>query len=70
VKENGMAKLLYDENELIVEGYNGGLAFYKEGRSYGERVELMKINDASCITLSKLQKLNCLRSIHFKGCSC
>jgi hypothetical protein len=29
VKENGMAKLLSDENKLIVEGYNGGLAFYR-----------------------------------------
>jgi hypothetical protein len=69
VKENGMAKLLHDENELIVEGYNGGLAFYKDVRSYGERLELMKINDnASRITLSDFQKLNGLRSIHFKGC--
>jgi hypothetical protein len=68
VKENGMAELLYDENELIIEGYNGGLAFYKKERSYGERVKLLRINDASRITLLDLQKLNGLRSIHFKGC--
>jgi hypothetical protein len=68
VKENGMAKLLSDVNELIVEGYNGGLTFYKEGRYSWESVELMKINDASRITLVDFQKLNGLRSIHFKGC--
>jgi hypothetical protein len=67
VKENGMAKLLSDVNKLIVEGYNSGLAFYKKG-IYGERVELMKINDASRITLLDFQKLEGLRSIHFKGC--
>jgi hypothetical protein len=63
-----MAKLLSDVNELIVEGYNGGLTFYKEGRYPWESVELMKINDASRITLLDFQKLNGLRSIHFKGC--
>jgi hypothetical protein len=67
VKENGMAKLLSDVNELIVEGYNGGLAFYREG-IYGENMEVMKINDSSRITLLDFQKLNGLRSIHFKEC--
>jgi hypothetical protein len=63
VKENGMEKLLYDVEELRIEGYNGGLTFCDmSGR------ELMKISDLSHITLSDLQKLNCLGSIHFKAC--
>jgi hypothetical protein len=40
------------------------LAFY----SYYGSEELLKINDASHITLSDLQKLNKLRRIHFRRC--
>jgi hypothetical protein len=64
VKENDMEKLLCDKTELRIEGYNDGLAFYS---FYGSE-ELLKINDASHITLSDLQKLNKLRSIRFKKC--
>jgi hypothetical protein len=63
VKENGMEKLLCDEEGLRIEWYNGGLAFYNM-----DGAELMEINDVSHIALPNLQKLNRLRSIHFKGC--
>lgn len=61
--KNGGSELLYDGKELIIEGYAGALAFHNM-----DKVEVMKIKDVSHISFSELQKLNSLRSIHFKKC--
>ncbi|KAM3245554.1 hypothetical protein ACQJBY_056718 [Aegilops geniculata] len=61
--KNGGSELLYDGKELSIEGYAGALAFHNK-----DKVEVMKITDVSHISFSDLQKLNSLRSIHFKKC--
>ncbi|XP_037446411.1 putative disease resistance protein RGA4 [Triticum dicoccoides] len=62
--ETGGSKLLYDGKELSIKGYTGALAFHNM-----DKVEVMKITDVSRISFSDLQKLNLLRSIHFKKCN-
>nr|BAJ98855.1 predicted protein [Hordeum vulgare subsp. vulgare] len=61
--KNGGSELFYDGKKLSIEGYAGALAFHNM-----DKVEVMKITDVSHISLSDLQKLNSLRSIHFKKC--
>ncbi|XP_071677440.1 putative disease resistance protein RGA4 isoform X2 [Lolium perenne] len=61
--ENNGSKLLYDGKEVSIKGYTRPLAFH-----IMDKVELMKICDVSHITLSDLQKLKSLRSMHFKRC--
>nr|UBY07203.1 NBS-LRR disease resistance protein [Dasypyrum villosum] len=63
VKNDG-SKLLYDGKELSIKGYARALAFHNM-----DKVEVMKITDVSHISFSDLQKLNSLRSIHFKKCN-
>ncbi|VAI51993.1 unnamed protein product [Triticum turgidum subsp. durum] len=53
----------YIAKELNVEGYNGALAFRNM-----DKVEVVNIVGVSHISLSDLQELNSLRSIHFKNC--
>ncbi|KAM0833292.1 hypothetical protein ACQ4PT_064348 [Festuca glaucescens] len=62
VKNDG-SKLLYDGKEVSINGYTRPLAFH-----IMDKVELMKICDVSHVTLSDLQKLKSLRSMHLKRC--
>ncbi|XP_037455129.1 putative disease resistance protein RGA3 [Triticum dicoccoides] len=62
VKNDG-SELLYDGKELSIKGYTRALAFHNM-----DKVEVMKITDVSHIFFADLQKLNSLRSIHFKKC--
>ncbi|CAM0942723.1 unnamed protein product [Alopecurus aequalis] len=57
-------ELVYDANELSIEVSTNALAFHDM-----DGVELMKISGVSHNTLSDLQKLNSLRSLHFKRCN-
>ncbi|KAE8780097.1 putative disease resistance protein RGA4 [Hordeum vulgare] len=61
--KNGGSELFYDGKELSIERYAGALAFHNM-----DKVEVMKITDVSHISLSDLQKLISLKSIHFKKC--
>uniref|UniRef100_A0A453Q676 NB-ARC domain-containing protein n=2 Tax=Aegilops tauschii subsp. strangulata TaxID=200361 RepID=A0A453Q676_AEGTS len=62
VKNDG-SELLYDGQELRIEGYAGALTFHSM-----DKVEVMHITDVSHISFSDLQKLNSLRSLYFKKC--
>ncbi|KAI4983374.1 hypothetical protein ZWY2020_023866 [Hordeum vulgare] len=61
--KNGGSELFYDGKKLSIQGYAGALAFHNM-----DKVEVMEITDVSHISFSDLQKLNSLRSIHFKKC--
>ncbi|KAM3245542.1 hypothetical protein ACQJBY_056711 [Aegilops geniculata] len=60
---NASSVMRYTGNEFTIEGHCGALAFHNM-----DKVEVMKITDVSHISFSDLQRLNSLRSIHFKKC--
>jgi hypothetical protein len=61
--ENDGSELLYDGKEVRINGYTRPLAFH-----IMDKVELMEICGVSHVTLSDLQKLKSLSTIHFNRC--